>query len=202
MLGVFHGLGEALPVLILHPLMFSIAEMFKETLDLLLFLFVLLLFIIYYLSLEIPTGMAATHPELGVLERWDKTEKNKSSEVSFLRMEILALRGRGSCALCPFGEMGSRQTFFQECDLSCSPQEGGKFRHFWDPHVCGTEGSPCQRCWVKTGAFAAVSSSLNVTFQKFLGKGQHLPSVAVPPHCHCSSITEAQGCSLGWWHWD
>lgn len=57
--------------------MFSIAEVFKETLDLLLFIFVLLLFIIYYLSLEIPTGMAATHPELGVLERWDKLRRTR-----------------------------------------------------------------------------------------------------------------------------
>lgn len=77
--------------------------------------------------------------------------------------------------LCPFGEMGSRQTFFLGCDLSCSPQEGGKSRHFGELHVCETEGSPCERCWAETGAFAALSRSLNLTFQKFLGKASISP---------------------------
>lgn len=148
-------------------------------------------------------SLQAWQPPMLSWECWGdgmKLGENESFEVSFVKMEIFALGG-AAVHSSSAGKTESRQIFFQEWDLSCSPQEGGKFRHFrhfGGSHVCETEGSPWYRCWAKPGTFAALSQSTqsDISASPQCGFSTSL-SPAAPP-----LSLRHRGSSLGQQHWD
>lgn len=89
-------------------------------------------------SLEIPTGMAATHSELGVLGRWGETGRKREIRCFLSKNGDICTESE-RCISVLLERWGTDRPFSRSV-ISAVPH---KFRHFWEPHVCETEGPPC-----------------------------------------------------------